>query len=92
MSDQLYDSGEVGRAYREAMSGTQVRERVKIELREVRQILEGAEQIADGLVAVCDHAYHHDHATSAALAAANAAAVAISEAAREAAAREDAYR
>ncbi|MHB1950196.1 MAG: hypothetical protein ACYCQK_01825 [Acidiferrobacteraceae bacterium] len=69
-----------------------VSERVKIELREVRQLLEAAEHIADGLVAVCEHAYQHDHAASDALAAATRAAGAIADAREKAEDREDAAR
>lgn len=76
----------------EHSSGVRVRERVKGELREVRELLEGAEQIADGLVAVCEHVYNHDHRTKEALRAANAAAVAMSLAKAEAEHREDEYR
>lgn len=49
--------------------------RIRTELREVVKLLEAAEQIADGLVAVCDHAYDHDHRSKDALAAANQCAV-----------------
>lgn len=74
------------------MGDDRLRERVKIELREVRELLEGAQSLAEGLVIVCEHAYRHDHSRSRALAAANAAAVEISEALKEAAEREDAAR
>lgn len=53
---------------------------IRIELREVSALLEAAEQIADGLVAVCEHAYDHDGRTKEALAAANQAAVLIGHA------------
>jgi hypothetical protein len=51
--------------------------RVKTELREVAELMDAAEQIADGLVDLLDHAYKHDNRTSPALAAANLAAVEI---------------
>lgn len=61
------------------LAGMSLDARVLRELGEVVALLGAAVGIADGLVALLDHAYDHDHRTSAALAAANTLAVALDE-------------
>lgn len=74
------------------MSSPDLDHRVETELREVVKLLEAAEQIADGLVAVCDHAYDHDQRSSHALAAANQCAVTLRDQREIAEERLDAWR